>query len=192
MAAADAGGLHAAVGGQVGRAEREALHAGRGAADLLDVGDATSGLEDGVDQQRLGETGLGLELGEQAIDVVDVLGAFDLGDHDDVERLRRLRCTSGSEVVEDPRRVEAVDPSPELGVADVDGRGRPRPGRRVPLPCGRRARRLRGCRAGCRPSVRSGAPWTASSRSTAGRSGSSDSEGTGSRARARGRRRPAA
>ena len=91
VAAADPGGLHAAVGGQVGGAERQALHAGAGGADLLDVGHAPGGLEDGVHEQRLGEPGLGLELGEQAVDVVDVLGALDLGDHDDVEACRRPR-----------------------------------------------------------------------------------------------------
>ena len=61
----DAGGLHAPVGGQVGGAEGQALHAGAGEADLLDVGDATGGLEDGVDHEGLGEPGLDLELGEQ-------------------------------------------------------------------------------------------------------------------------------
>ena len=48
----DAGGLHAAIGRQVGRAERQTLHPGRGGADLLDVGHAAGGLEDGVDEQR--------------------------------------------------------------------------------------------------------------------------------------------
>jgi hypothetical protein len=33
------------------------------------------------------EAGLGLELGEEAVDVVDVLGALDLRDHDHVERV---------------------------------------------------------------------------------------------------------
>ena len=72
--AADPGGLHPAVGRQVGGAEREALHPRAGAADLLDVGDAARRLEDRVDQDRAGQPGPGLELGEQAVDVVDVLG----------------------------------------------------------------------------------------------------------------------
>src|SRR5690606_28705103 len=69
-----------------------------------------------------GQTGLGLELGEQAVDVVDVLGTFDLRDHDHVERRTGVEHGRG-QVVETPRRVEAVDPRPELGVAEVDGAG---------------------------------------------------------------------
>ena len=65
--------------------------------------------------------GLGLELGEQAVDVVDVLGPLDLGDHDHVELVAGLGDQRG-EVVETPRRVEAVDPGPQLGVAEVDRR----------------------------------------------------------------------
>ena len=52
--AADPGGLHPAVGGQVGGAEAEALHAGDGPADLLHVGHAAGRLEDGVHEERLG------------------------------------------------------------------------------------------------------------------------------------------
>ena len=36
------------------------------------------------------EAGLGLELGEQAVDVVDVLGPLDLRDHDHVELVADL------------------------------------------------------------------------------------------------------
>ena len=115
VAAADAGGLHAAVGGQVGGAEAQALHARAGAADLLHVGHAARRLEDGVHEERLGEPGLRLELGEEPVDVVDVLGALDLRDHDHVELLAHLG-DGGDEVVEAPRRVEAVDPRPELRV----------------------------------------------------------------------------
>ena len=78
MAAADAGRLHPPVGGEVGRAERQALHARRRGADRLDVGHAAGGLEDCVDEDRPVEPGLGLELGEQPIDVVDVLRPLDL------------------------------------------------------------------------------------------------------------------
>ena len=116
--AADPGGLHAAVGGQVGGAEAEALHPGRGPADLLDVGHAARRLEDGVDEERAGEAGLGLELGDQTVDVVDVLGALDLGDHDDVELVADLG-DGGDEVVEAPGGVEGVDAGPELGVLRV-------------------------------------------------------------------------
>ena len=85
VAAADARRLHPAGGGEVGRAEGQSLHPGGCRADLLDVRDAARGLEDRVDEDRPGQTGLGLQLGEQPVDVVDVLGALDLGDHDDVE-----------------------------------------------------------------------------------------------------------
>src|SRR5690606_41963078 len=51
----------------------------------LDVGHAARGLEDRVDLQRLGQAGPGLELGQDPVDVVDVLGALHLGDHDHVE-----------------------------------------------------------------------------------------------------------
>ena len=125
MAAADAGGLHPAVGGEVGRAEGQALHARAGRADLLDVGHAARGLEDRVDQDRPVEAGLGLELGEQPVDVVDVLGALHLRHHDHVELVADLGHERG-EVVEHPRAVERVDPGPELrrpevgGLADVD------------------------------------------------------------------------
>ena len=85
-------------------------------------------------------------------------GALDLRDHDDVERVADLG-DRGGEVVEAPRRVEAVDPGPELGVAHVHGAGRPRPARPGRPPCRRPARRPRGWRAGCRPSARSRGPW---------------------------------
>ena len=128
MAAADPGRLHPAVGGEVGRAEGQALHPRRRGADRLDVGDATGRLEDGVDEDRPGQAGLRLELGEQAVDVVDVLGSLDLGDHDHVELVADLG-DGGDEVVEHPRRVERVDAGPELGVgvvprlADLDEAG---------------------------------------------------------------------
>src|SRR3954465_3023380 len=43
------------------------------------------GLEDRVGQDRPLDSGLGLELGEQAIDVVDVPGALDFRHHDHLE-----------------------------------------------------------------------------------------------------------
>src|SRR5690606_36628177 len=66
-APADAGGLHAPVGGQVGRAEGQTLHAGRGRADLLHVGHAAGRLEDGVQEDRAVEPGPGLELGDETV-----------------------------------------------------------------------------------------------------------------------------
>ena len=90
MAAADARRLHAPRRGEVGRAEADALHARAGGADLLDVGDAERGLEDGVDEDRPLELVLGLELRQQAVDVVDVPRPLDLGDHDDLEPVADL------------------------------------------------------------------------------------------------------
>ena len=136
MAAADAGGLHPAVGGEVGRAEGEALHARAGAADLLDVGHAAGGLEDRVDQDRPVEPGLGLELGEQPVDVVDVLGALHLRHHDHVELVADLG-DQGGEVVEHPRAVEGVDPGPELGRPEVSLPGDLDQARRGRPPCSR-------------------------------------------------------
>ncbi len=120
VTATDTRGLHAPVGREIGRTEGQALHTRRGAADLFDVGDAASGLENGVDQEGLGEIRLGLELGQQAVDVVDVFGALDLGDHDDVELVADLG-DQGGEVVERPRGVERVHTGPELCGAHVDG-----------------------------------------------------------------------
>ena len=74
---------------------------GLDATDLLDVGHSPGGLENGVDQQRLGQSGAGLELGQQPIDVVDVLGALDLRDHDHVETVADLADQRG-QVVEHP------------------------------------------------------------------------------------------
>ena len=78
VAAADPGRLHPPRGGEVGRAEAHPLHPRAGGRDLLEVDDAERGLEDRVDEDRPVELRLGLELGEQAVDVVDVPGALDL------------------------------------------------------------------------------------------------------------------
>ena len=85
VAAADARRLHAARGGEIGRAEAHAVHARGGGGDRLDVLDALGRLQDGVDQDRLRDAVLGLELGEQLVEIVDVPRALDLGQHDDVE-----------------------------------------------------------------------------------------------------------
>ena len=118
VAAADARGLHPPRSGQVGRAEAHALHPRAGGRDLLEVDDAEAGLEDRVDQDRAVEAGLGLELGQQPVDVVDVPGALDLGDHHDVELVADLGDQRG-QVVEHPGRLEAVDPRPQLGLAEL-------------------------------------------------------------------------
>ena len=72
-----------------------------------------------MDQQRPLQLRLGLELGQQAVDVVDVPGALDLRDHDHLELVADLGDELG-EVVEHPRALQRVDPGPELGVAEVD------------------------------------------------------------------------
>ena len=118
MAAAHAGRLHPAVGGQVGRPEGEALHPRRGAADLLDVHHAAGGLEDRVHEDRPLQPGLGLELGEQPVDEVDVLGALHLRHHHHVELVADLGDQRG-QVVEAPGGVERVDPRPQLGRTEV-------------------------------------------------------------------------
>ena len=52
-----------------------------------------------MDEDRAGQPGPRLELGEQPVDVVDVLGALHLGDHDDVEAVADLG-DEGHEVVD--------------------------------------------------------------------------------------------
>ena len=123
VAAADPGRLHPPRGGEVGGAEAHPLHARAGGGDLLQVDDALRRLEDRVDQDRAVEAGLGLELGEQAVDVVDVPGALDLGHHHDLELVADLADQRG-QVVEHPGALQRVDPRPERGLAEVGlGRG---------------------------------------------------------------------
>ncbi len=132
---------------------------------------AAGRLEDRVDEDRPGQPGLGLELGEQPVDVVDVLGALHLGHHDDVELVADLG-DERREVVERPRAVERVDPRPELGVlAEVGGLGdldEPRAGGLLAvgldgvLEVAERARR---------PCRRCPAPWPPSSGCSGRRSG---------------------
>ena len=69
-------------------------------------------------EDRLLQAGARFELGQQAVDVVDVLSALDLRHHDDVELVADLG-DQGDEVVEHPRGVEAVDAGPQLGLAEV-------------------------------------------------------------------------
>jgi hypothetical protein len=71
-----------------------------------------------VHQDRLVQLGLGLELGEQAVDVVDVPRPLDLGDHDHIELVADLGDHLG-QVVEHPRRLERVDPGPQLRLAEL-------------------------------------------------------------------------
>ena len=67
--------------------------------------------------------------------------------------LSPISVTSVGQVVEHPRRLEAVDPRPQLRLAELHLLADPdQAGARRP-PCGRPARRPRGCRAGCRRSA---------------------------------------
>jgi len=61
---------------------------------------------------------LGFELGEQLIQIMDVPGAFDLGQHDDVE-LVAGGCHDFGHVVQHPWRVQAIDARPHTGCAEV-------------------------------------------------------------------------
>jgi hypothetical protein len=61
---------------------------------------------------------LGLELGQQAVDVVDVPRPFDLGDHDHV-KLVADRRDDREQVVEDPGAIEAVDAGPKGRLAEI-------------------------------------------------------------------------
>ena len=191
VAAADACRLHPAVGGEVGRTEAEALDPRRRGTDRLDVGDAASCLQDGVEEDRPADSGLRFELGDEAVGVVDVLGTLDLGDHDHVEAVTDFG-DRGGEVVEHPRRVESVDAGPQLGVAVRPRPCRSRSVRRGPRPCRSPGRHPRGWRAARRPSGRSPEPWPPSWGSTAAGSGSSATDGPGSPAAVPGRRRRAA
>ena len=105
------------------------------------------------------QAGLGLELGEQAVDVVDVLGALDLGDHDHVERLAGLESPPRSGR-RDPTASRGCSPASRAGSSPMlDRLGRSRPGRRGPRPCRSPARRPRGWRAARRRCRRCRAPW---------------------------------
>ena len=118
MAAADAGGLHAARGGEVGGTEAHAVHARRGTGDGLDIVDALRGLQNGVDQDRLLHRVPGLELRQQLVEIVDVPRALDLGQHHHVE-LVADRGDDLGDVVERPGRIERVDPRPQPGRAEI-------------------------------------------------------------------------
>ena len=71
-----------------------------------------------MDQDRALEPGARLELGEQPIDVVNVPGTLDLGDHHHVELVTDLAHQRG-DVVEHPGRLQAVDARPQLRVPEL-------------------------------------------------------------------------
>ena len=122
MAAADAGGLHGARRGEIGGAEAHAVHARGGGGDRLDVVDALRGLQDGVDQDRLLDLMARLQLRQQLVEIVDVPGAVDLGQHDDVELVADGADDLG-DVIERPGRIERVDAGPQARRAEIGGLG---------------------------------------------------------------------
>ena len=71
-----------------------------------------------MDQDRALQPGLRLELGEQAVDVMDIPGALDLGDHDDLKQLADLGDQRG-QVIEHPGALQRVDPGPQRRLAEV-------------------------------------------------------------------------
>ena len=77
------------------------MHARRGRGDGVDVLDAFGRLQNGVDQDRLRHAVPRLELRQQLVEIVDVPGALDLGQHDDVE-LVADRADDLDHVVEHP------------------------------------------------------------------------------------------
>ncbi len=94
------------------------MHARRRGGDRLDIVDALRGLQNGVNEDRLAHRMLRLKLRQKLVEVVDVPGALDLGQHDDVE----LAADGGDDldhVVERPGRVERVDAGPQTGRAEV-------------------------------------------------------------------------
>ncbi len=118
VTAPDSGGLHSSVGGQVRGAKGDPLHARRCSADVFDVRHTSSGLENRMKEKWASQSSLGFELRNQSVRVVDVFGSLDLGDHDDVEFVADLDDEVG-EIIEDPRRVEAVDSGPQLSATEV-------------------------------------------------------------------------
>ena len=72
-----------------------------------------------MDEDRPLEAGARLELGEQAVDVVDVPRALDLRDHDHRQAVADL-AHQRRDVVQHPRALERVDPRPQGGLAEVD------------------------------------------------------------------------
>ena len=87
MSAADTRRLHRTRGGQIGRTEADAVHARRRHRDIGDIVDAFGGLQNGVNQDGLFDRVLRFQLSEELVEIVDIPGSFDLGQHDHVEPL---------------------------------------------------------------------------------------------------------
>ena len=72
-----------------------------------------------MDQDRLGDLVLGFELGQQLVEIVDVPRPLDLGQHHNVELVAGFGDQRG-DVIQRPRRVEAVDARPQAGCAEIE------------------------------------------------------------------------
>jgi hypothetical protein len=118
MAPADPRRLHPARRREVGRTEADALHAGRGGRDVLDVLHTLGRLEDGVQEDGLADAMLRFKKRQELIDEVNVPGPFDLRHHDHIE-LRSGRRHDLGQVVQRPGRVEGVHPDPKPGPAEI-------------------------------------------------------------------------
>ena len=75
-----------------------------------------------MNEDRLGQAVPRLELGEKLVDIMDVPGAFDLGNHHHVELVADGADDFG-DIVQNPRTVECVDPRPQAGFAHVQASG---------------------------------------------------------------------
>ena len=94
------------------------MHARAGRRNGVDVLDALGGLQNGVDHDGLGHAVLRLELGEELVEIGDVPGAFDLGQHDDVE-LVSDRADDLDHVVERPGAVQGIHAGPQTRRAEI-------------------------------------------------------------------------
>ena len=118
MAAADPRRFHGARGCKIRGAKAHAVHARRRGRDGLNVIDAFRSFQDGVDENRLLHPVLGFKLGKELIEIVNVPGAVDLRQHDDVELITH-RADDLADVIERPRRIERIDPRPQSGGAEI-------------------------------------------------------------------------
>ena len=98
------------------------MHARAGASDVVDVLHALRGLQQGVDEDRLGHAVFGFELRQDLVHVMDVPRAFDLGHDDDVE-LVADGPDDLDQVVQYPGAVERVDARPQRAAAEVGALG---------------------------------------------------------------------
>ncbi len=87
------------------------MHTRRGGGNRLHIVDALRRFQNGMDQDRLAQFVSCLKLRQQLIEVVNVPGAIDLGQHDGVELVADGAHYLG-DIVQRPWRIECVDTSP--------------------------------------------------------------------------------